>query len=299
MTIATNYLRDAADDLKAAKINIRADSSRRELIVAAGFASVGAEKLLKGLLAKVNPGFVLAKMDFDIVAGALHLDQVTDDDRRKKLAEHKAAEVVTLRLSIQRAGLFYPEVKQSSHVLHALSAIRDTIFHRCTSELEDSELERVVKRDLYVTLRQLTGLAQEVTDVWEGDIERLECLSQEVAAAIASVEAIEQKLAVARARWQEISESPDLVEQARQKTASAHAQHPQTTSCACPACENEAVVYLDIDFDYEWDPVENTAMAVPVGVYPDGFKCFYCELVLSNYDEFNHVDLDERLEQSY
>lgn len=295
MTLSADYLSDAAEDFKTAKSYIKVDSSPREIVLAAVFSAVGTEKLLKGLLAKVNPAFILTKPDFDTIAGACHLDLVTDTERKGKATESAGADVVTLRNAIQRAGLFYVEVKQNAPILHALASFRDAILHRRISEVSAPELELLVKRDLFPTLRQMTSLDPSLQSVWADDEDRLARLSHDEASNAETIAAIERKLEQAAQLWAQRKVKPVLVTGAKRVTQKLLAADHDLTSCECPACGNEALVHLEIDYDYDYDPMEERAIAIPTGAYPDKLKCQFCSLELDTYEEFMYVNLDDRL----
>ena len=56
---------------------------------------------------------------------------------------------------------------------------------------------------------------------------------------------------------------------------------------SCPACSNDALLTAEVDFDYCEGQVH------PVGVFVSGLRCLFCKLDIEDYDEIDHMKLNE------
>lgn len=298
-SVEHHFAESAAEDMRDATRRIDLNASSRECVNAAVFAAIGTEKLLKSLLARVNPAFILAKDNFDNVMSEMYSDQIHDASDRDRIIKGGHANVITLRTAIERAANFYPEVKEIAPILHRLAAIRDIALHRTTFELDLPSVEKLVKRDLLPTLKEIASLTEPTRIVWDEESKRIGLLSAVVKIRDERAARIGALLLEAADAWHRRATDAHAVSLATRRTNEDLEDGHLTTSCVCPACENKAVVFLDVNYETDWDDDDGRPYLVPSGVYPTQLECHFCGLSLTEYDEFMHVGLDQRISEGY
>lgn len=296
MTIADAYLEDAKTQLSLAAPLVNEQGTSTEQWQAVLLAATGIEKLLKHVLAAINPALVLKTMDYESTVIACHSGQVTFPERLVELQKKANLEVVTLRTAVQRASLFSAAVRNQSQFIHALADLRDIAAHRPWSEADRALVRRVLCRDLYLAISEIL-LARGIDggELLGGHATRLRQLSEKITREENLNAQMESLLANHRATWEARRSKPELVEGAKKLTFSRLAAEPHATNLACPACGNDAIAILEPDIDYDYDDTDGSAYATVIGVSVDHIKCFYCSLLLDKYDQLHYVDADSLL----
>ena len=152
---AEEYLADAQRLIGMAGKEISADMSDQEVIASTTFFSLGVERLLKFILADVNPVFVLSNGDFKNAAPCLYKHKFVNDDQHKVTSSQPNRDVVPFRLALQRALLFSNGVKNHSQLLYSLANHRDILAHRPLSELDIPKAKRLLAKDAYKLLNDI------------------------------------------------------------------------------------------------------------------------------------------------
>jgi hypothetical protein len=86
-----------------------------------------------------------------------------------------------------------------------------------------------------------------------------------------------------------------LMEKARRATEAATIEGETWTGgtfakeADCPACENPAILFCEVDGEYM------DGEAVTTGAYVSGLECRFCDIVLNAYDEVDYFDLHKYL----
>lgn len=296
MNIAASYLEDAKSQLSLAASLVKNEDDPLEQWQAVLLAAIGLEKLLKYILAKTNPALVLKTLDYESTVIACHLEQVTAKDKVAELRKKATADVVALKTAIQRASLFSSAVKNHSQFIHALADMRDIAAHRPWNEADPNRVRVMLCRDLYRAIAEISECLDIDPIIFlQGHAVRLCQLSEQVAAQENLNAQMALLLAKHKAKWEERKGKQNLVDGANKLTFSRLAAEPYVTDCMCPACGNDAIAVLEPDVDYDYDQDDGTAYATVIGVSVDRIQCFYCSLVLDNYDQLRYVNADSLL----
>ena len=292
---ADEYLFDAQRLLGMAGKDISEGMDNTEVIAATTFFSLGVERLLKFILADVNPVFVLSNGDFKNAAPCLYKHRFVNDDQHSVTSSKPDHDVVSFRLALQRALLFSAGVKENSQLLYSLANHRDILAHRPLSELDIPKAKRLLAKDAYKLLNDICSERSIPTNSFFGeDDDRLKTLSDKLQGEEAFAQNMTAKLEHHRALWVERSSTPEFVAQAENQTASLLQRSGQDFSYEpidCPACSQEAVARIEPDYDY--DPAERTSFVT--GVFVDSINCCFCDLKLTDYEELNYVDANSIL----
>lgn len=296
MTLHSDYLEDAKSHISLAAKHIKVDMTGAERFQAVLLVAIGVEKLLKHIIASVNPALILKSQDFDSVVVACHIDKVTATEKTAELEKKASLDVITLKASIQRAALFCDGVKQNSQLIHALADMRDIAAHRCTNEIDEERAKTLLCRDLFPAINEISkfsGLTAQ--DFFQDQHSRLDRLSSDISSQDNFNAQMIALLEKHRATWEKRAENKMTVANADKITDIYLTRRSDTTECPCPACGNRAVATLEPDFDYDYDPIEGTSSAYVTGVYVTEIHCLYCALRLDQYDQLNFVDADALL----
>ena len=292
---ADEYLFDAQRLIGMAGKDISEGMDNTEVIAATTFFSLGVERLLKFILADVNPVFVLSNGDFKNAAPCLYKHRFVNDDQHSVTSRKPDHDVVSFRLALQRALLFSAGVKENSQLLYSLANDRDILAHRPLSELDIPKAKRLLAKDAYKLLNDICSERSIPTNSFFGeDDDRLKTLSDKLQGEEAFAQNMTAKLEHHRALWVERSSTPEFVAQAENQTASLLQRSGQDFSYEpidCPACSQEAVARIEPDYDY--DPAERTSFVT--GVFVDSINCCFCDLKLTDYEELNYVDANSIL----
>jgi hypothetical protein len=136
MTLSEEYLNDAKKLISMASSHIEQDMSYEQLMYAMTFFSFGIERLLKHLLIKVNPAFILKDGNFKNAAPSLYKDKFVSSEKNSQITDTPDSDVITFRISLQRALLFSKSVNDNKQLLYSLANYRDILAHRPTSEID-------------------------------------------------------------------------------------------------------------------------------------------------------------------
>ncbi|MDC7714413.1 hypothetical protein PQU96_09765 [Vogesella sp. LYT5W] len=292
---AEEYLADAQMMIKMAGKEIAADMSDQGVIAATTFFSLGVERLLKFILADVNPVFVLSNGDFKNAAPCLYKHKFVNDDQHKVTSSQPDHDVVSFRLALQRALLFSNGVKNNSQLLYTLANHRDILAHRPLSELNIPKAKRLLAKDAYKLLNDICSERAMPTNGFFGENNhRLQILSNRLQREEVITQEMTARLEQHRAIWVERSSKPGFVSQAEHQTATLLQRSGQDfsyESIDCPACAQQAVARIEPDYDY--DPAERISFVT--GVFVDSINCYFCDLTLTDYEELNYVDANSIL----
>lgn len=291
------YLNDAKGHIGLAAPAIVKDARNDQRFQAVVLVAVGIEKLLKHIIAKINPALILKSQDFDSVVLHCHREEITAIDRLPELEKKASPDVITLKASIQRASIFSKGVKDNAQFIHTLADFRDIALHRSCEELDIQKVDRLLCRDLYNVIRDISAdLSLSPKDFLGEHSARLENLSETLIAQDNFQASMEALLERHRRIWKERATNATTVSHAEKVTTAYLTKRSETAECPCPACGNLAVATLEPDYDYDYDPDEGTTYGYISGVYVTDIQCLYCSLKLDEYDQLKYVDADALLE---
>jgi hypothetical protein len=292
------YLDDAKSHIGSSAAEISEGASAGQRFHALVLAAVGIEKLLKHIIARVNPALILKSQDFDSVVVHCHRESITAPDRLPELEKKASADVITLKASIQRASLFSNGVKDNAQFIHTLADFRDIALHRSSQELDITRVDRLLCRDFYNVVRDICAdLSLSPQDFFGVHSSRIEAISAAITQQDNFQSNMEDLLKHYKQVWDKRSKNPTTIANAQKLTSVLLTKHSETTDCPCPACNNTAVATLEPDYDYDYDAEEGRTFGFVSGVYVTEIHCYYCSLRLDQYDQLKYVDADELLER--
>lgn len=296
MMNADEFLADAKKLIRMSCGDISAQMSELEVIHATTFFSLGVERLLKYVLAEVNPVFVLTSGDFKNAAPCLYKHKFVNGDQHGVTASKPDTDVVSFRVAMQRALIFSAGVKENSQLLFSLANYRDILAHRPLSELDIVKAIRLLTKDGYKLLNDICSeRSLSVKDFLGSDHERLRDLSRKMQNEEDFSKAMEDRLKQHSALWLARASQPEFIKQAKDISKSLLASTGHGFSYVpftCPACAQEAVARIEPDYDY--DPAEKTSYVT--GVFVDNINCYFCGLKLQDYEELNYVNANSIFE---
>lgn len=293
---ASEFLADAKKLILMSCGDISAQMTEREVIHATTFFSLGVERMLKFVLAEINPVFVLTSGDFKNAAPCLYKHKFVNGDQHSVTSSKPDSDVVSFRVAMQRALIFSTGVKENNQLLFSLANYRDILAHRPLSELDIAKANRLLAKDGYKLLNDICSeRSLSVQDFFGADHDRLRDLSRKIQSEEDFSRAMADRIDRHKALWLGRSSQPEFIKQAHDITKSLLASSGNDFSYVpftCPACAQDAVARIEPDYDY--DPTEKTSYVT--GVFVDNINCYFCGLKLQDYEELNYVDANSIFE---
>ncbi|WP_202845039.1 hypothetical protein [Luteimonas saliphila] len=291
MDVAAQYLKDAQDHFAAAAPLIGLDTFPEEQWKAVIFSAIGAEKLLKHLLCRINPCLALKAVDFENTVMTWHADKVINPGKLADLKKKASPDVVTFKISVQRAAHFSAAVGQYAPFLHWLADLRDMAAHRPWAEVNEDHARIALCRDLYVAIEAIAGsISTDVIHLWGSHRSRLQALSAAMAEKLDVSLQMARLLKRHRDGWIERSKDPAVVSAAERTTHNRLAKEPYVEECKCPACGGIALAILKPDVEYSHDKNAEVPVVHVVGASIVAIQCSFCLLRLEKYDQLQHVN---------
>ena len=286
------YMDDSPFFLTRAAAKTKERMSKEGVIEATLFLALGVERLLKGILFDLNPVYVYKSQDFKNTVSLLYGNKLVSEwAKNKEISGSPDADVLTFKLSLLRTKAVSKAAEKHTSMLFALSNWRDVIAHNALSMLDIEKCRTLLLRDFYPMVRDFSSELNLSMSRLLGSHEiRLASLSA------SHQESIEEKVKVrldAHARrWAQLQNVPGYATKMKNKNdsalrAAANKRDVFVELVPCPACENEAILTAEVDFDYDDGNVW------PTGAFVSGLKCFYCKLEIEDYDEIDHLELHD------
>lgn len=296
MVIASEFLADAKKLILMSCGDIGEKMNELEVIHATTFFSLGIERLLKFVLAEINPVFALTNGDFKNAAPCLYRHKFVNGDQHGVTSSKPDTDVVSFRVAMQRALIFSTGVKENSQLLFSLANYRDILAHRPLSELDIVKANRLLAKDGYKLVNDICSEGSLLVQEFFGtNHDRLRDLSRKIQSEEDFSREMAARIEQHRALWLSRGSQPEFIKQATDITESLLASSGQDFSYVpfkCPACAQEAVARIEPDYDY--DPAEKTSYVT--GVFVDSINCYFCGLKLQDYEELNYVDANSIFE---
>lgn len=309
-----HYDADAIHCVRRAASSLVSLEPARDVVDAVIYFSFGIEKLFKSILYRVNPLFILEKPDFKAGVRLLYSDRLISKYKQEAEREttrepkkdggrdtgdeiNRESHVHAFRGAMKCAAHFSQVVQDNIGTLVKLNEYRGIVAHRTFNELPDLEAWRFMEKHLYPLV---TGIGNELgidDKVWFESQLQSHVLSVRSRAHIEADETekkINALLAEARKFWEKRKDDAAGVQKAYLQTTHDLDQKNRlsTTEGQCPACENAAVLFCEID--YEWED----GHAEPCGVYVQRLKCHYCDLEIKDFSMIDFLELNRVFYQS-
>ena len=120
---ASEFLADAKKLILMSCGDFGEQMNELEVIHATTFFSLGIERLLKFILAEINPVFALTSGDFKNAAPCLYKHKFVNGDQHGVTSSKPDTDVVSFRVAMQRALIFSTGVKENSQLLFSLTSV--------------------------------------------------------------------------------------------------------------------------------------------------------------------------------
>ena len=296
--LESEYLADAQRLVRLAMAPVKKEMIDDEVIQSGLLFALGIEKLLKYILARVNPVFILKAPDFKHAAAALYADKIVKSQKHEELSDKPDSDVITFRVSLGRAKVFSKSTAQSSQMLYSVANWRDVIAHRPTSELDMRSVSAMLTKDAVRVLSEMcTEHSLNIDDFLGDHSNRLRKLSAELTAVTAFADEMKALLLRHKNIWTTRSSNSETVELAKAAThvllLRIDTDEGAFESVKCPACNNPSAVHVEADYDYA------DGESYIAGVYAEYLHCYYCDLKLNTYPQLSYVDVDKLLADNY
>lgn len=293
---AAEFLVDAKKLILMSSNDIKKSMTELEIISSTTFFSLGIERLLKFILANINPIFILNNGDFKNAAPTLYRNKFINGDKHGVTLSKPDAEVVSFKVAMQRALLFSSAVKENSQLLFTLAGYRDILAHRPLSELNLNKVNRLLAKDGYKLVNDIcTEHSLYSNEFFGRNDDFLSDLSRVMQSEERFSTEIDMRFEEHKQKWLIRKSQIEFVKQANDITNSLLNSSGQDFSYIpfkCPACNQESVARIEPNYDI--DPDEKTTYVT--GVFVDSIYCYYCDLKLSDYEELNYVNANSVFE---
>lgn len=288
------YFKDAATFLQLTASNIKDESLKTKTVESVLFFAFGMERILKGILFNLNPVYVYKNQEFKNTVSILYKDHLAENYKKnKEISDSPDADVLSFKLSLLRAKSISQTTEKYTSLLFALSNYRDIIAHNALSLLDINKLKKMLVRDFYPLLKDYSVELEIPLDKFVGPRER-----KLVQISVKNQECVEDKLKLKidshKAQWERVKSNSNFVSKMKFKTfqivkSSDRNRESYYEVTPCPACDNDALLLVTIDYDYSEGHV------TPSGAFVSKLKCLFCHIVIEDYDEIDFLKLDALL----
>lgn len=295
--MSNDFIDDATLFIKKASLIVNKGNGleREDIIEGILFFALGLERILKAILFKLNPIYVLKSQDFSNSVAILYKASLLPNYKdNQEISKKPNSDVLTFKLSLLRAKSVSKTTDKHTALLFSLSNLRDIIAHNHLSRLDIEKLKTMLLRDFYPLILDYSNELSLPINNFLGPLATdLATISAE------HQETIEDKvnmiLDAHKKKWEERKTDTTLAEKAKKETKEAdskgNTRESFTVIYDCPACENDSLLFVDVDFDYSDGEV------YPIGTFVRYLNCFYCDLLIEEYDEIDYLELNEVLNQ--
>ena len=291
---AEKFLADAKKLILMSCVVIKEHMKDLEVIHSTTFFSLGIERLLKFVLAEINPVFVLSNGDFKNAVPILYKHRFVNNEEYSVVSSKPNTDFVSFRVAMQRALIFSSGVNKNRQLLHSLANYRDIIAHRPLSELDIAKANHLLAKDGYKLVNDICSeRSLSVQEFFGTDHDRLHKLSKKLQNIEDFSREMTELLAEHKALWLKRKSQSAFIEKTIIKTHSLLDHNFNYESFTCPACEQEAVAKIEPDYDYD---EEGTYMT---GLFVDSINCHFCDLELQDYEELNYVNANSIFQGSH
>jgi len=281
-----NYIEDSGLFFRNISKGINKDIEGFEIVNLTMNMALGLEKLLKGILYNINPTFVLIDPVFKNSIQIIYKDKLLKEpDSSSDLSKKPNGDVITFRNSVLRSQCISETTNDNKNILFNLSDARDIIAH---CELKNFDLEKyktLLLRDFYPLLKSFSDeLKIKRGHFFSGSHIKLANISSKLQENLETE--IELILDAHMGKWKSLSGNPDYIIE-KKKITKEISKTPNKEIIDCPACEEEAVLYLKPILEYNHYVGEE----IQIGNEIKKLKCQFCKLVITDSKKFDFLDI--------
>lgn len=281
-----DYINDSGLYFKDLAKRINSDIGDFEIINLTMNFAIGLEKFLKGLLFDINPTYILIEPTFKNSVQILYKSKLLKGENiSTDLPKNPNGDVITFRNSVLRAQCISETTYENKNILFMLSDARDIIAHCELKHIDLPKYKQLLLRDFYPLLKAYSI----ETDIkrghfFSGSHIRLANISSKLQ------ETLEREIALLLdahlEKWKSLSGNPQYVEQ-KDKVTYEISETPNKEIVICPACKNEAILYLKPL--YEFNPASGEEILI--GNEMKKLKCQYCKLEIIDSKKLDYLEI--------
>ena len=284
------YTKDAINILKYTSRLISAGQQDNfALINQTLMFALGVERLLKGILYDINPLYILLGADFKNSAAVEYSQKIIPEmSKGDDVAQVPNQDVITFRLSLLRAQHFSKCAHKHKGFLFFLNEARDIIAHNRLSFLDLQRLKERIGRDFISILSDFESeLNLTKHAFFDGQETKLRTIAISYQENVSGK--LELKFQIHKEKWQMAKNISGYIQNKSSVTAEI-LQLENKVKTPCPACDNDAVLYLKSLKEY--NPFEGRE--VQTGFEIKKLKCQYCKIEIVDYEEIDFLKLYDR-----
>lgn len=281
-----NYIEDSGLFFKNVSKGINRDIDGFEIINLTMNMALGLEKLLKGILYDINPTFVLIDPVFKNSIQILYKDKLLHEpDSTSDLIKKPNGDVITFRNSVLRTQCLSETTNDNKNILFNLSDARDIIAHCELKNLDLEKYKTLLLRDFYPLLISYSDeLKIKRGHFFSGSHIKLANISSKLQEDLEKE--IELILDAHEGKWRSLRGNGGFVTE-KKKITSEIIRTPNKEKIDCPACENEAILYLKPILEYN----PNIGEEIQIGNEIKKLKCQFCKLEITDSKKFDSLDI--------
>ncbi len=281
------FIRDAVVLLQLAIRHIDEKMKSEQIVEAATFLAFGLERVLKEVLWRINPLYVLEDPSFKNSLPVLYRSKMLATELNDpQIASKPNSDVLTFRNSLVRAAICSPTILKHKALLFKVSELRDILAHHQLRNIDFGDLEILLQRDTYPLL---CGLCDELelkrNVLFRGHNIRLAKMSARLEKDIAK--SLERLFEGHLAIWKSLRGNPGFVED-KEKVTAMILSTDFKVPFDCPACGNMAVLYGSPEFELNVQEAREVLVSVSVRK----LKCQYCKLEIRGYEQIDFLNLN-------
>lgn len=284
-------IHDGLTNLRRSSLTIKDTMSNEEIEDAIMYFAFGTERILKGTLETLNPAFAIKSGKFEDIVKQCYSDRVVDSkfkaDNAKSQIEH-----IAFKELIRRSSILFESCSQYVGVLHNLRIHRNILAHRSLDEFDHENIHKWLLGVYFPLISEIlkdSGIdCKSAFDVKSAELEQFALVAkhnQEIIRFVTDLLKQHNEIWTKKNDQTNIQRAAALTK-SRLETPRKYYEHSYEEQ-VCPACQNTAVLVMEPDFDYD---DEHSRIA---GVYPVLLECHYCDLEVSDYEYFSHLELDD------
>lgn len=260
-----------------------------DAILASLLASLGIEKILKGILWEINPIYIFAKTTFEESSEALYSGLYVEEKKSKDIID---PDTITFKTAIQRSKFFSKTVTSHFSLLYKLANIRNKIAHNICSLSDRNFIRPFLLKEFRPLIKEfceeLKFRKNTFFNAFPVIISRYENEKEEQE--ISLEEEISNKLKKHLLIWKKRKKDVTFIHNKESLTNNS-IDITKNVIIKCPACSNNSLLYYEPDFEY------SDGQSILIGFYVTCLSCLFCDLYIIDYDEIDHFNLDHLLKK--
>ena len=288
-----NYLTDSGIFFREISRRLNSNISDEESIQLFFNLALGCERLLKGILYDINPVYILTEPDFKHSIQTIYKNRIiTEALGSKDLVNNPNDHVITFTNSLLRAQIVSKSVYNHKNVLFTISNYRDIIAHCELNLLEQGKMKEILQRDFYTMMKSFANeLNIKQSHFLNQNHIKLSRLSRSLQTSLDKQ--LELLIEEHKEIGQTLQGNPGFKED-KQKITEEIFQKGNKEKVTCPACQNEAIVYLQNIMELDLQKKEE----ILIGYQVKKLKCQYCKLEINNPSILDKLGINDKKNHS-